>query len=203
MSEVRLDFEWTRAYSPKGSGYEIRNGKITQVGVRKQAYSPFRLGFPIYLEFSQLVQTPEACLSFAERYGLLTSPAQLSKLPSEDLSFWISEIKAMLAKVRMLPNAVKQANSRGTIARMGKLDVLLVPGAGPDASPVMVMEPSDLLQAMNLQLAHFISGGGSLNPCRHCGLIFQAGRAGGKRTLAQFHSDECKNAFHNAKRRAK
>jgi hypothetical protein len=81
--------------------------------------------------------------------------------------------------------------------------VLLVPGAGADAPPVMVMEPGDLLQAMKLEMAHFISGGGRLVPCRNCGLMFQSGRAGGKRTVAQFHSDECRVAFNNAKRRTK
>jgi hypothetical protein len=204
MSEVKIDFEWSRAYSarPGAAAYALKDGKIHQVGNRRQSYSPFKLG-PLYLEFAQLDGSPEACLGFAEKYGLLCKPARLTGPPFEELTFWRSEIKRMLASIRMLPSVVRVANSRGTYARVGKIDVLLVPGSGTDAPPVLVMEPGDLLQAMNLEMAHFISGGGQLIPCRNCGLMFQAGRAGGKRAIAQFHSDECKHAFHNAKRRSK
>jgi hypothetical protein len=208
VSEVKIDFEWSRAYctEPGAPAYAIENGKIRQIGGdpkkrKKQSYSPFKLGNPVYLEFARLDGSPQACLAFAENYGLLCEPVRLSKPPSEDLSFWRSEIKRMAANIRMLPDVVRVANSRGTFAKVGKIDVLLVPGVGVDAPPVMVMEPGDLLQAMNLEMAHFISGGGRLIPCRNCGLMFQAGRAGGKRAIAQFHNDECKHAFHNAKRR--
>lgn len=205
MSEVKIDFEWSRAYSsrPGQAAYVIENGKILQIGERKQSYSPFKFGAPLYLEFAQLAGSNEACIAFAEKYGLLCEPARLSNPPSEDLSFWKSEIRRMSTNVRALPHVVRVANSKGTYAKVGKVDVLLVPGVGVDAPPVMVMEPGDLLQAMNLEMAHFISGGGRLVACRNCGLMFQAGRAGGKRAIAQFHNDECKHAFHNAKRRSK
>ena len=109
----------------------------------------------------------------------------------------------MKTHIQALPRVVRVANSRGTYSRVGTVEVLLVPGTGPDAPPVMVMEPGDLLQAMNLEMAHFVSGGGRLIPCQQCGVYFQAGKAGGKRTIAQFHSDECSIAFNNAKRRGK
>jgi hypothetical protein len=200
MSEVKIDFEWSRAYSSRGKvAYAVKDGRICQVGDRRQSYSPFKLG-QIYLEFAQLDGSADACVTFAEKYGLLTAKAALSEPPSEDLKFWQAQIRMMLGNVRMLPNVVRVANSRGTYAKVGKVDVLLVPGEGADAAPVLVMEPGDLLQAMNLEMAHFISGGGRLTPCRNCGLFFQAGRSGGKRAIAQFHSDECKRAFHNSRR---
>jgi hypothetical protein len=200
VAEVKIDFDWSRSYSSRGNAaYAVRDGRIWQVGDKKQSYSPFKLG-ALYLEFAHLDGSDDACVSFAEKYGLLTEKAVLSTPPSEDLSFWRSQIKRMLINVRMLPRVVRVANSRGTYAKVGKIDVLLVPGEGADAPPVLVMEPGDLLQAMNLEMAHFISGGGRLIPCRNCGLIFQAGRAGGKRAIAQFHNDECKHAFHNSKR---
>ena len=205
MSEVKIDFEWSRAYSarPASAAYVVKDGKIRQIGGRKQSYSPLRLGGSLYLEFAQLDGSPEACVGFAEKYGLLCERASLTSPPSEDLAFWRSEIKRMLVNVRTLPSVVRVVHSRGTYAAVGKVDVLLVPGPGADAPPVMVLEPGDLLQAMNLEMAHFVSGGGHLIPCRNCGIMFQAGRPGGKRAIAQFHSDECKHAFHNAKRRAK
>jgi hypothetical protein len=203
VSQVQINFEWSRAYSarPGAAAYAIKDGKIQQIGDRKQSYSPLKLG-ALYLEFAQIDEkSPEACVRFAAKYGLLCEPAKLANPPSENLSFWRAEIKRMRAKARMLPDVVRVANSRGTFAKVGTVDVLLVPGSGADASPVMVMEPGNLLQAMNLEMAHFFSGGGQLIPCRNCGVPFQAGRAGAKRGIAQFHSEECRKAFHNAKRR--
>ncbi|MET4170815.1 hypothetical protein ABIB99_001897 [Bradyrhizobium sp. LA6.1] len=207
MSEVAINFEWSRAYStkPGRAAYAIEGGKIVQVGDRRENYAPLRLGavYPVYLEFAQLDGSPESCLGFAEKYGLLCTSARHSKPPSEELTLWKAEIKRMSGNLRALPNVIRIANSRGTYAKVATVDVLLVPGHGEGSPPVMVLEPGDLLQAMNLEMAQFISGGGRLVPCKNCGLLFQAGRAGGKRTIAQFHSDECRIAFNNAKRRGK
>jgi hypothetical protein len=201
MSEVKIDFQWSRAYSkrPGGAAYAIQDEKIVQVGDRKQAYSPFRLN-DLYLEFAQLDGSPKACVGFAEKYGLLCESARLARPPAEDLSFWRSEIKRMSTSLRVFSRLIRVVNSRGTFAKVGKVDVLLVPGEGPNAPPAMVMEPGTLLDAMNLAMANFISGGGTLIPCRNCGVLFQAGAAG-KRTVAQFHNDECRIAFNNAKRK--
>jgi hypothetical protein len=204
VSEVAISFEWSRAYSSKQGtpAYIVDEGKIQQVGGRKQSYSPLRLA-ELYLEFAHLNGSPEACLGFAEKWGLLCKPASLTSPPSEDLAFWRAEIKRMASNLRMLPHVIRVANSRGTFAKVGKVDVLLVPGASANDPPRMVMEPGDLLQAMNLEMAHFISGGGRLITCRNCGVLFKAGKAGGKRTIAQFHNNECRIAFNNAKRRSK
>ena len=59
-----------------------------------------------------------------------------------------------------------------------------------DAKPVMVVEPRNLLQAMNLEMAQFVAGGGSLLTCQQCGHWFEAGHRG-KRTVAKFCSDSC------------
>lgn len=140
----------------------------------------------------------EACVSFAEKYGLLCERAVLSEPPSEDLKLWRTEIRNMLANVRMLPGVIRVVNTigkdadgkptitpRGTCAKVRKIDVLLGPGEDIDALPVMVMEPGNLLDAMKLEMAHFIGGGGRLIPCKNCGLFFQAGRSGGKRAIPQ------------------
>jgi hypothetical protein len=200
VAEVKIDFGWSRAYSSRGgAAYAVKDGRICQTGDKKDSYSPFKLG-ALYLQFAQLDRSADACVSFAEKYGLLTEKAVSSAPPAEDLRFWQAEIRAMSANVKMLPRVIRVANSRGTYSKIGKIDVLLVPGEGIDAPPVMVMEPGNLLDAMKLEMAHFISGGGRLVPCKNCGIIFQAGRSGGKRAIAQFHTDDCKRAFHNSRR---
>jgi hypothetical protein len=113
----------------------------------------------------------------------------------------------------MLPRVIRGANKsgedaggkptitpRGRYAKVGKIDVLLVHGEGIDALAMMVMEPGNLPDAMKLEMAHFIGGDGRLIPCKNCvGCFF---RPAGPVTsaIAQLHSDECKQAFHNARR---
>lgn len=205
MSAIKINFDWTRAYAkePGQPAYAFKNGKIQQIGRGKQSYLPLEHEL-LFLDFAQLDPSPDPCIGFAEKWGLLTERAySTGELPSEDLSTWRAEIKRMLVLIRMLPTVVRVANSRGTYARVGKIDVLLVPGTGLNATPVMVMEPGDLLQAMNLEMVHFISGGGSLLICKQCQRYFQAGRGGkgSKRVIARFCTDRCKHAFHNAQRR--
>jgi hypothetical protein len=196
MAIIQIEFEWTRAFAKAASAhsYEYADGKIRQIGRGKQRYSPLA-SQSLYLDFARLSGTPAACVAFAEKWGLLVTPASATEAPAEDLSFWRAEIKKMQALIGMLPTVIRVANSRGTYARVGSLDVLLVPGTGPDAKPVMVMEPRNLLQALNLEMAQFVAGGGSLLTCQQCGRWFEAGHRG-KRTVAKFCSDSCRNRFH-------
>jgi hypothetical protein len=199
---TKIDFSWARAFakSPGNPAYECADGKIRQVARGKQQYAPFAHG-DLFLEFSQLDGSEKACVGFAEKWGLLTQRAfSTGDLPSEDLSFWRAEIRKMHIYVQMLPKVIRVANSRGTFAKVGKVDVLLVPGIGPKATPVLVMEPADLLQAMNLEMAQFVAGGGVPANCEECGRLFGAGGAG-KRTDAKFCSDGCRNRFHYSKKR--
>jgi hypothetical protein len=200
---IAVEFDWTRAYSksPGEPAYVCRNEKIYQVGRGKQQYSPLKNG-SLYLQFAQLDGSAKSCVAFAEACGLLTHPVSMSAPPSEDLAFWRGEVKRMRSLIRALPVVVKTVNSRGTYAKIGTVDVLLVPGTGPDARPVMVMEPANLLQAMNLELAQAVAGGAALLTCQYCGQWFAAGR-GGKRTVAKFCSDEHRFRFNNDRRTGK
>jgi len=199
MAVIQIEFEWTRAFAkaPGAHCYEHADGKIRQISRGKQRYSPLA-NQSLYLDFARLDGSPPACVAFAEKWGLLVTPASSKEPASEDLSFWRAEIKKMQALIGMLPTVIRVANSRGTYARVGSLDVLLVPGTGPEARPVMVMEPRNLLQAMNLEMAQFVTGGGSLLICQQCGRWFEAGH-GGKRVVARFCGDTCRNRFHYEK----
>src|SRR5207247_1853866 len=143
---------------------------------------------------------------FATKYGLLREPAKVSQpLPSEDLAEWRKEIRKMAQNIQRWQDVVKiNRHGLGTIVPVGKMDVFLAPGEGADAAPVLVMQPGSLLDAMNLEMAQFISGNGrrGLVRCRGCGVMFQAG-GGGKRTVARFHNNECRIAYNNAKRSSK
>jgi hypothetical protein len=203
MATIKINFEWSRAFpkAPGESAYKLADGKIWKIGRGAQRYFPLE-NEQLFLEFAQL-STPAACVSFAERFGFLQWPARSHPpAPFEELNFWQREIKRMMALIRALPTVVRVANSRGTYARVGKIDLLLVPGSGLNSTPVLVMEPGNLLGAMNLQLAQFVAGGNPVLPCQECHRFFAAGR-GAKRTISRFCSSECRNKYHNARRSKK
>jgi Transposase domain (DUF772) len=89
-----------RRLAPGEAAYEYWDGKIRQIGLGKQRYAPLAAHQSLYLDFAQLGSTATDYVAFAERWGLLTNPASSSKLPSEDLSFWRSEIKKCAATSR-------------------------------------------------------------------------------------------------------
>lgn len=206
QSEVKIEFQWSRAYSnrPDRDAYTAKDGKLHQTGEAKLSYAPLKLG-GLYLEFAQLDGTAESCVGFATKYGLLREAARVSQPPSEDLADWRKEIRKMALNIQRWQDIVKiDRKGLGSFVKVANIDVFLMPGQGVDATPVLAMQPGSLLDAMNLEMAQFISGNGrrGLVQCRGCGVMFQAG-AGGKRTVARFHNNECRIAYNNAKRSSK
>jgi hypothetical protein len=208
QSEVKIEFQWSRAYSnrPGRDAYTAKDGKLHQTGEAKSSYAPLKLR-GLYLEFAQLDMTPESCVGFATKYGLLREAARTTPpQPFEDLADWRKEIRKMAQNLQRWQDVVKiDRHGLGTFVEVGIMEVFLAPGEGVDARPVLVMQPKCLLDAMKLEMAQYISSGNQrrgLVKCRGCDLMFQAG-AGGKRTVARFHSDECRIAFNNAKRSSK
>src|SRR5262249_50029237 len=121
----------------------------------------------------------------------------------ETLASWRREIKRMKGNIAMLPYVIKasapSSNYRVvTQAIVGSVDVLLVPNFEIDGKPRILLKPHSLLQAMNLQLALWVTGGGTLITCEQCGKPFQAG-VGKKRAIARFCSDLCRVQHHRRK----
>jgi hypothetical protein len=202
MAEIGVDFQWTRAFAKAGNqaAYAYSRGEIRQIGRGKERYRPLATD-GLYLRFAELDGSPEACVAFANTHGLLTKHANLTNPPSEPLETWRREIRRMKTLSSMLPDVVKFANSRGTYAVVGELNVLLVPRAGPNASPTLVLEPNTLLQAMNLQMAKFVAGGGSWFSCEQCGGQFERGGDSDRRSDARFCSDLCRVRNHRRTKR--
>jgi hypothetical protein len=202
MAEIGIQFEWTRAYSsaPDKPGYEFSGGQIRQIGARKETYRPQDVP-ELYHRFAELDGSPESCVLFASKYGLLQSPAKFTKPPVEHLDLWRREIRRMKVLVSALPTVVRFANSRGTYAEVGRLRVLLVPSSDSTAArPMLIMEPETLLEAMNLQLAQFVTGGGTSFACEQCGTRFERGGTAKRRSDARFCSDRCRVQHHRRNR---
>jgi hypothetical protein len=68
--------------------------------------------------------------------------------------------------------------------------------------PTLILRPPFLLEAIRLQMALFFAGGKELASCQQCGRKFELG-ADGKRSVAKFCSDQCRNRYHYERRAGK
>jgi hypothetical protein len=205
---MNIGFEWTRGRTYE-CGPSISNKAarvIRQVGRGSDAFRPLeikRVSKP-YLEFANLSGTPEQCIKFASTFGLLTLPARNGA--EERLDFWQREIKKMKGSIAMFEATSDQPGgilrtvaSRRVNAKMASIDVWLE-CPDPNARPVLIWKPRSLLDAMLLQLAQTIAGSGSIHVCKQCGNFFEAGSNEGRRSIAVFCSESCKNRHHYLKR---
>jgi hypothetical protein len=202
MTTIDIDFKWTRACltsrSARSDTYKIDTAAqvIRQAdGVGRETFEPLTVPTKLYLAFAELDGSPESCVGFARAWGLLTTRA--ANDASEPLEVWRREIKEMKAWIRRV-HVVRTENSRRIRMRMTSLDVALVSGE-PNTKPALVLEPRTLLDAMHLQLAQSHASGAALQSCEQCKKWFEVG-ARGKRSVAKFCSDECRNRFHYERR---
>jgi hypothetical protein len=203
---IDIGFEWTRGRiyecgpSVENKGVQV----IRQVGRGKDYFEPLKLPSKLFLAFANLDGSAEKCLGFARAFGLLTLPAR--DRASERLDGWQREIRNMKGSIAMLGatehqkgGILRAVSSRRVVAKMAKIDVWLE-CPDPSARPVLVLKPGNLLEAMRLQLAQTIAGDGSLRPCQQCGKWFETGGEEGRRSIAVFCSEACKNRHHYLRR---
>jgi hypothetical protein len=199
MAKFDIDFIWYRTPHVE---LAKRNTVIRQKG-ELEPYSPFRMeGMPF--AFEKLDGSPEACLNFARNFGLLrTGPAGRE----EEIANWRDAIMFVRKWIEVLTGDVRVVDPAGRIRTGG----IAVPGARthsdianvkvfidcePGRSRRLTLRPVDLLNAMLLQLA--TSSG--IATCQQCGNWFDIGGEG-RRVIARFCSDECRNRHNYEKRR--
>jgi hypothetical protein len=185
MATIDIDFEWS-----VGRSYELVDGEtvIRQTSRHRDRKRPFQIA-GLYLKFAELDGSPKACLDFAKWWGLLRQPAKLDA--SEQVSDWKREI-----------NRMRQFLNNAGFVKMGgirtKVEVELVSG-DLVGNAILRFRPATLFDAMIVQLFQSMAGGGSLHTGNQCGRWFEVGGSG-KRTLAKFCSDTCRNRFHYEQR---
>lgn len=206
MAKIEIDFEWTRGFA-----YELAGAKpalvIRQKGRRSERFWPLRTHESIALLFAKLDGSPEQCLQFASRWGLL---GDQSPIPGteEEIDHWRHQIKFVQAWIQSLdaghvvkPFVTKTGAVFRTRTKITSLDVLLSSGV-PGARPAMVLQPRTLMDAMMLQLAQSAASGNEILACQQCGEWFEVG-ADTKRTVAKFCSDRCRFRFNYERRKQK
>jgi hypothetical protein len=212
MTTIDIDFKWTRACLTTRSAHSVDtyvidtapvDGKTAQVirqaaGVGRETFEPLTVPTRLYLAFAELDGSPEACVAFARAWGLLRTPA--AKDAAESLDIWRREIRQMKSQINMV-SMVRTENSRRVRMRMTSLDVALVSGE-PNTKPALVLQPRTLVDAMYLQLAQSHASGAALHTCEQCKKWFEVGGVG-KRSVAKFCTEECRNRFHYERRAEK
>lgn len=198
---IDISFQWTRFHA-----YEIaklgERKMLRPVGRKHDEFAPLKIETekPVYLRFSELDGSEEACLEFARSWGLLrsTKPSE-----AEFLDDWRREIRQMQMDIAFLADGEKPRKPGSADAwRMTNLDVLLVPQQSVDDGKRFTMhfQPRNLFEAMRLQIARSVSGGGSIRRCKQCGEWFETGASESRRSIAVFCSEKCKNRFHYLER---
>jgi hypothetical protein len=218
MAQI-IGLDWTRGAdyecvpSPKEKSAQI----IRQIGKEKIPVWP--LNNPqLYLAFANLDGTAGACLTFARDVGLLATRASAGAF--ERLDVWQREIKKMKSLISMLGakenppgGIIRTANSRmvrfeatsikvilESRPRLDKDDRPIFDPNNPDNRPVLVLQPQSLREGMQLQLAQRVATEGSIYICKQCAKPFEAGVGEGRRSIAQFCSQRCKNRYHYLRR---
>lgn len=186
---IDVDFIWHRA-----SSYELgvsARGKVIRQKGRLAPYSPLRLE-TLPLHFAKLDGSPKACLDFATRFGFLeTVPGAGDE---ESVSDWRHSIMLVRGWVEMIAAGNLALPGLASNSLITTVDVLV--GYEPSGARRLVLRPRALLNAMLLQLAQ----SSAIATCQQCGQWFEVGAAG-KRVVAKFCSDKCRNRF-NYERRA-
>jgi hypothetical protein len=147
--------------------------RIVGLGGHKRS---LRLGsYPsLFAEFAQ-IERAEELLAFVSRYGPLDKENGIQRLL--DIA---KEMKDCLRRGKMPDHQI--VDLRAMVSTAG-----------------VKMRPTRLIDALWLQLAQGITGGG-WRECPQCQKWFSVGGRGGMRVVAKFCSDQCRIDFNSRKR---
>ena len=191
-------------------GYEVKRKRIVRRGGPLRWETPIASFTMLYLNFAQLPEEPQNICEFADHFGYLglsrparSTPEDLVGPRGEAIADWQEAITAMRTWVEIWKsgtlNWFNPANMAGL--KITNLEANLI-STPPDGRPGFCIRPASLRDAMMVQFAIAVAGGGIVRECRHCGIWFEAGR--GRRRHAEFCSNEHKVTYHNEmKRRSK
>ena len=163
-----------------------------------QSYRPLDLYEKLFHQFAAL-KSPGDVLAFIEKFGPLTKDG-LDPKSGELVDGVLAHADAMR---ELLDCSSRQSGRRYVLASqtnpMAEIAVTFV--MDPDTGTLRwQLLPACLLDALWMQAANALSGGGVLRVCQQCGAFFEAGRGAGRRLDAKFCSDEHRVAFNSLKR---
>jgi hypothetical protein len=214
MPDFLADFEWKR----DAKGYELRNSifeptnlpgifkkptgnptlVVRRMGGKFVRTRPLQKSGDLYRAFAS-IKTDDDVLKFYSRFGALTESGNSEQ--SGDSVPWVLRWAERFRDWIYNPTDRKK----------------LVASFGPDGEPIagllaslvidnqtgalrLKIVPSDLIQALLIQVAQKLAGRVRISPCLYCNELFEAGPGTGRRLDALFCSPEHQVRFNSHKR---
>jgi hypothetical protein len=207
MGEIWIDFKWpvARSYrivlhppAPEVPGRLILTGKPHGPHIKPDGpvvmKRSLELWPSLYVQFANLDPTPENCVEFAKKYGLLGTYRENGD--EEPISDWKHHAEQFNRVKRMVEGRKLSPQSSDDL-RLADIDLRLRPLRG---QLKLALVPRSLLTAIKLQFAQRISSGASIRTCQHCGIWFEAGVGTDRRADARFCSDAHRYDFNNQRK---
>lgn len=169
---------------------------IRPKGKRFRRRYPLQFNATAYLDFADLDGSPEACVGFADKHGMLTGG---SDPVGETLAYWQRQIRQMRKRVQAWQTdpLTLELGDKNEL-KVGELDVILR-ASPPDGALALYHRPRHILAGMQLQLAAAVTEGLEIRPCEKCGKPITIG-PGHRQSHAKFCTDKCRIDFNNRKK---
>ncbi len=208
MALLDVSFPWRvcgagyEAITRKGKGGTLAEGAV-EPGVyivpkrkRWRAKYPLQFNTALYRIFANLDGTADACVEFANRFGLLVCDNDPDGYPLARWQRHIADMRKLIAAWEADPTTLAFGD-RSEI-KVGEMDavVQLLP---PDGRLALRVRPRTLLAGMQIQLAAAVADGLEIRRCDQCSQLFEIG-PGGRRSQSRFCSKQCQINFNNAKK---
>jgi hypothetical protein len=210
IPEDLIDFTWTRCVD----GYRLTKSKprhdrpptvgIESAGDRFEAYRPFEKDPALHMVFGRdMKATPEGILKFCNRWGMpgggrFDVPKGRGGLPTRTWSS-MSELLAVQAAMRHGLNLYEKGEYSDFVtlfntiygAAWTRMELRFGP---PNSSLRWVLVPPDLIRAMWIMFAYYVSSAAELVRCGNCERPVLVGTATGRRNTRKYCSPACKQA---------
>jgi hypothetical protein len=220
MPEIKINFDWV----VDDAGYDfvpanpsegdVPRGRIVRRGGNLRLISPISLHKSLFMEFSCLAETPEACIDFANRFGMMEYPdVFFSENPQsflgnkdkigEEFDIWVVAIRQLRWLVEEHSIGLSLGTVLDDIGTRTSVYVNLVHDPH-DGLIKLNLTPGTLDQALILQFFQAATSGRDHIQCAspRCGKWFEVG-PGGKRRGAKTCSDRCRYDLNNIARAEK
>ena len=181
-------------------------------------YRPMEEHPSMFREFADLEPTPEAVVSFANKYGAPIGdfghykytegfPQTAEPLVTREEIYRGNYLEHIYGYIQDMQKAVERYES-------GDLDGLITPSSLASAdlkfdrvegreTPNLFIQPRTLKDAMWFQFARTVAGGIQIRKCSQCPAWFPFGTGTGRRKSALYCSDRCRKAAHEKRRRSR
>lgn len=174
---------------------------IVRAGDTLRRYRPTEIHPTLYLDFSQLDGSDDACVKFASEFGYLGS-GLLPQKEHDDLvgpaGEWLRDWREAITRLHDGVHAARH----GDLPKVGfpgpLFEAFLAPRP-PDGRLALYGRPRSLIGAMWLQFMEGVSEGRLIRACDHCQKLFEAGTEH-RRIDAKFCSDRCRIKSNSNKR---